>query len=194
MFNNNNDENNNNNNSLNNEIGSIFNRNINNVGGTGNNININKDEFASLLEASPMTSPTSSPHNSSSRFLKVVKSKRKFSIKQQVLPLVAMICLASIVVSLVIISRNYSANNMPGNQTPFVVINDPELQQVAEASRAHLLNIHQGVITKLDFAILVLNPVGSWSLAAFHGDTLSNASRCVYLPFLAAAVKYVCEK
>eukprot|EP01133_Synstelium_polycarpum_P019073 gene19073-22838_t len=124
------------------------------------------------------------------RFLKPKQSRTNISMTKNVLPMATMTVITGIVLFLIIYCRNYSANNQPGNVSPFVVVNDEELLAAAMSVRQKLFQVHKGTISKLNFAILMLNQVGSWSLASYNGHEMSNASQCVYLPYLTAGVNW----
>ncbi|GAM19562.1 hypothetical protein SAMD00019534_027370, partial [Acytostelium subglobosum LB1] len=126
--------------------------------------------------------------NNSMTFLSATRNNPKLTFKQ-LLPMISTLFMAIVVTTMVILTRNYSANNLPSITAPYVIVEDDQLLEVAFSSRNWLLSVNP-TITKLDFTVMVLNPVGSWSVASYNGDVLANASSCVYLPFLAAAVNW----
>eukprot|EP01132_Coremiostelium_polycephalum_P007583 gene7583-9324_t len=94
--------------------------------------------------------------------------------------------------SSLIISPTHNAHNSSTCFTDTDAHSDNSIGYISSAmkSRDYLLYVHNGTISQLNFAILVSNPIGSWSLATYNGDVLSNATQCVYLPFLVAGVNW----
>ncbi|KYR01414.1 golvesin [Tieghemostelium lacteum] len=118
------------------------------------------------------------------------KQKRRLGFKEKVIPIVILVIITAMVIGLVVFSIPYDSSSNSFNLSPFVINIDDQLLTVAIESRQYLLSVHNSTITKLDFVILLMEPGGSWSMATFNGDALSNATECAYLPFLASAVNW----
>jgi len=126
--------------------------------------------------------------NTSGEYL---KTKTKFSFKKRFFPLLVFGLITAVLVFLVIFSLPFGDLNTIYNLSPFYIENDQVLLEMAMKSREYLLSIHDNTtISKLDFTILLSDPSGSWSLASYNGEVLSNATTLVYLPFLTAAVNW----
>ncbi|KAN0025129.1 hypothetical protein ACTFIV_009545 [Dictyostelium citrinum] len=185
---------NNNENNDNNHINQRNNKNINNR--NISSININNNNSNNLNNNNNKNNNNNynnyNNNNNNSNTGKIyLRKKKKWNFRKKILPLIVIVIITAIVVCLVVFSLPYDSSNTIYNQSPFVIKEDDNLLQLAIKSRQNLLNIHGNqTISKLDFAILLSNPIGYWQLATFNGKNNSEPQQTLFLPLLAAAVNW----